>query len=162
MSEPEPIDRIMRKIKKKWEADPEGWSVLGNVDRDGNREMFINQAPNSYWLKMRTITAHKNLAFGKELRNIDDEINEKVYGSKANNATKPIQSQQDLIQLFGLMVPSKKDILYTAGVERFSPDLAKEQKEIINEKETDADKIYRLYLRKKFQREFEFRENMYL
>ncbi|MHA1672097.1 MAG: hypothetical protein ACTSYI_00590 [Promethearchaeota archaeon] len=162
MSDPEPIDRIMRKIKKKWDADPEDWSVLGNVDRDGNREMFINQAPNSYWLKMRTVTAHQNMAFGKELRNIDDEINEKVYGSKTNNATKPIQSQQDLIQLFGLMVPSKKDILYTAGVERFSPDLAKEQKVLIDEKETDADKIYRLYLRKKWLREHELRENMYL
>ncbi|MHA1519242.1 MAG: hypothetical protein ACTSRK_03575 [Promethearchaeota archaeon] len=162
MNEPESIDRIMLKIKKKWEADPEGWSVLGNVDRDGNREMFINQAPNSYWLKMRTVTAKNQMAYGRELHNIDDEINEKIYGSREKNSGKPIQNKLDLIQLFGMMVPSEKEILYTAGVERFSPDLAKKQKEIIEEKETDADKIYRLYLRKKFQREFEFRENMYL
>lgn len=160
MTEPEPIDKIMRKIKKKWDKDPEGWSVLGNVDRDGNREMFINQAPNSYWLKMRTLTSQSNMAYGKELRNIDDEINEKLLNT--SNKPKKLQNKDDLMQIFGMMVPSKKDVIYTAGVERFSPDLAKEHKTKIEEKESEADKLYRMYLRKKWLREQELRENMYL
>ena len=149
----------MRKIKKKWDKDPEGWSVFGNVDRDGNREMFINQAPNSYWLKMRTITAHNQMAFGKELRNIDDEINQKIGG---RHNQKKIQSKEELLQIFALMTPSEKEYLYTAGVERFSPKFVESHKMKIEEKETDADKLYRLYLRKKWQREQEMRENMYL
>ncbi|WP_457556748.1 hypothetical protein [Candidatus Harpocratesius sp.] len=160
MTEPEPIGKIMRKIKSKWEKDPEGWSVIGNIDKDGNREMFINQAPNSYWLKMRTVTAHSHMAFGRELHNIDEEINEKIYGSKKQ--PKQIKNKQDLLQIFGLMTPSEKNILYTTGIERFSPQLAKTQKEKIEEKESEADKLYRLYLRKKWEREQELRENMYL
>lgn len=159
MSDPEPIGKIMRKIKSKWDKDPEGWSVFGNIDRDGNREMFINQAPNSYWLKMRTVTAQSHMAFGKELRNIDEEINHKI---SSLDQGKKIQTKDDLLQIFALMTPSEKDLLYTAGVERISPNLVQQHKKKIEEKESDADKLYRLYLRKKWQREQEMRENLYL
>ena len=37
MSDPEPVDHVMRKIKKKWDNDPNNWSVISNEDKDGNR-----------------------------------------------------------------------------------------------------------------------------
>jgi hypothetical protein len=161
MSEPEEISTIMKKIKKKWDSDPENWSVLGNVDKDGNREMLISQQPNSYWLKMRTLTSRSNMAYGKQLKNIDHEINQKL---QINNLSKPIKSKEELIQLFGMMVPDprKKDIMYMFGVEKFSPKQMENQKDIIEEKNPDADRLYRLYLRKKWEREQALREGMYL
>jgi len=160
MGEPEPIEGVMRKIQRKWENDKEGWSVLGNVDKDGNREMLISQSPNSYWLKMRTINAYSQMALGKELKSIDDEISKEIQGS--TNVALPINSQEDLMHIFGMMVPSHKDVIYTAGVERFSPKIMNDQKSKVEQKEPEADKLFRLYLRKKWEREQELRENMYL
>lgn len=161
MNNPEDISVIMKKIKKKWDADPENWSVLGNVDKDGNREMLISQQPNSYWLKMRTLTSQSNMAYGKELTRIDDEINFKLNEGK--NA-KSITSKEELVQLFGMMVPDnqKKDMIYMSGVEKYSPEHMKHQKEKIEEKNPEADKLYRLYLRKKWEREQALREGMYM
>ena len=44
MVDTEPIDHVMRKIKKKYDTDQENWNVIGNADKDGNREMFISAA----------------------------------------------------------------------------------------------------------------------
>ncbi len=161
MNDPDDISVIMKKIKKKWDSDPENWSVLGNVDKDGNREMLISQQPNSYWLKMRTLTSQSNMAYGKELTNIDDEINNQLFGEKK---AKQITSKEELIQLFGMMVPDsrKKDMIYMSGVEKFSPKHMEHQKDKIEEKNPEADKLYRLYLRRKWEREQALREGMYM
>ena len=147
----------MRKIKKKWDNDPNNWSVISNEDKDGNREMFINQNPNTYWLKMKQISPYSNLALGTELKSIDDEITKK-YGDKSQS----IKSKQDLMQLFGMMTPSKNDILYTTGVERFSPELSNEMKGKIEEKSPHADKEFRKKIREKWERDHFDREGMYL
>lgn len=160
MVDPKPIDSIIRKIKKKWDKDKENWSIFSNYDRDGNKEMFITQAPNSYWLKMKTVTARSKMAYGVEVKNLDEEINKNINTLEKTHR-KP-NSQQELMQLFGLIVPSKKDILYTTGVEQISPQKVQNQKEKIEEKEKDADKLFRLYLRKKWQREQALRDGMYL
>ncbi len=160
MVDPKPIDSIIRKIKKKWEADKENWSILSNHDKDGNKEMLITQAPNSYWLKMKTVTARSKMAYGVEIKNLDEEISNNIKNHKKINGK--INTQQELMQLFGLVVPSKKDILFTTGVEQISPQKVQNQKEKIEEKEKDADKLYRLYLRRKWEREQALREGMYL
>ena len=160
MVDPKPIDSIIRKIKKKWDKDKENWSIISNHDRDGNKEMLITQAPNTYWLKMKTVTARSQMAYGVEIKNLDDEIGKKIKThEKIHGKT---NTKQELMQLFGLIVPSKKDILYTAGVEQISPQKVQDQKEKIEEKEKDADKLFRLYLRKKWEREQALREGMYL
>jgi len=160
MPEPKPIDSIIRKIKKKWDMDKEDWSILSNHDKDGNKEMLITQAPNSYWLKMKTVTARSQMAYGVELKNLDEEINKKLETQKKIDG-KP-NTKQELMQLFGLIVPSKKDILYTAGVEQISPQKVQNQKDKIEDKEKDADKLFRLYLRRKWEREQALRDGMYL
>ena len=109
---------------------------------------------------MENINLTDTFAEFKELKNIDEEINKEIRGS--TNVSLPINSNEDLMHLFGLMVPSRKDVIYTAGVERFSPKLVAEQKTKIEEKESDADKLFRMYLKKKWEREQELRENMYL
>lgn len=160
MTNPEPIEKIIKKIKRKWDQDKEDWHVISGVDKDGNHEMLINQAPHTYWLKMRQITANNTMAFGKELTNIDDEITKQIHGESART----IHNKQDLLQLFGMMVPSKKDnMVYTmAGTEKFSNEHIAQQKVKIEDKESDADKLYRLYLQKKWERQQQLRENMYM
>ncbi|MHA1720277.1 MAG: hypothetical protein DRO88_13195 [Promethearchaeia archaeon] len=160
MVDPEPIDRVIRKIKKKWDADKENWSVISNHDKDGNKEMIITQAPNSYWLKMKTITARSTMAYGLEIKNLDDEINKKIKTNKKISGKSNVE--QELKQLFGLIVPSKKNIYYTTGIEEISPQKVQHQKDKIEEKQKDADKLYRLYLRKKWEREQALRDGMYL
>ena len=78
MVDTEPIDHVMRKIKKKYDTDQENWNVIGNADKDGNREMFISQQPNTYWLKMKQINAYSHMVLGSELTNLDDEINKNI------------------------------------------------------------------------------------
>jgi len=78
MSDPEPIDHIMKRMKKKYDEDKETWNVISSEDRDGNREMLINHAPNTWWLKMKQVNPYNYLSAGKELHNIDDEINERI------------------------------------------------------------------------------------
>ena len=60
-----------------------------------------------------------------------------------------IKSPQELMQLFGMVTPSKKDVIYTAGVERFSPAQGNDLKMKIEEKRPDADKNFRKALRRK-------------
>lgn len=161
MADPDSIEKTIKKIKKKWEEDPENWSVLSGTDTDGNHEFLINQAPNAYWLKMRKISERSSMALGKELRSIDNDITKNSTGERT---LKPIQSEADLLQLFGLVVPSKKDntIYSMAGAGLHSQTKMLTQKDKIEEKETDADKMYRLYLQKKWAREQALREGMYL
>ncbi len=160
MVDPKPIDSIIRKIKKKWDVDKENWSILSNHDKDGNKEMLITQAPYSYWLKMKTVTARSQMAYGKEIKNLDEEISKNIETNKKIQGK--LNTKQELMQLFGLIVPSKKDIIYTAGVEQISPLKVQIQKDKIEEKEKDADKLFRLYLRRKWEREQALREGMYL
>jgi hypothetical protein len=153
----EPIDHVMQKIKKKYDSDQENWSVLGNSDKDGNREMFISQQPNTYWLKMKQINPYSHMALGTELTNIDDEINKNI-----GTSGKKINSQQELMQLFGMVTPSKKDVIYTAGIERYSPPASNELKNKVEEKEPDADKNFRKALRQKWEKEYFDREGIYM
>ena len=157
MADPEPIEEIMQKVKRKWDIDKENWSVISNFDKDGNKEMIISQTPNAYWLKMRTISAYNAMAYGKEIRNLDDEI-AKESKNNANNA----DSKEKLLQLFGMIVPTRKDLIYTTGIEKVSLPEIQSSKMKIEQKEADADKLFRLYLRKKWEREHELRNNMYL
>lgn len=160
MGDVEPIDGVIRKIKKKWDQDPENWSVLGNIDKDGNNEMLISQAPNTWWLKMRAVNAYQNMAFGKELTNLDTEINKQILADP--NYVKKLNPQEEMLRLFGMVVPSKKDMIYTSGVELHSPKLVKTQKEKIEEKESEADRLFRKYLREKWAKEQFEREGLYM
>lgn len=156
MSDPEPIDHIMKRMKKKYDEDKENWNVISSEDKDGNREMLINHAPNTWWLKMKQVNPYNYLSAGKELHNIDDEINEKIGKSPK------LDPQKELMQMFGMMVPSKQDILYTTGVERFSPGLAQDCVKRIEEKNPDLDREFRKSIRKRWEKEHFDREGLYL
>jgi hypothetical protein len=156
MDDFEPIDMMMKRMKKKYDEDNENWRVLSNQDKDGNREMFIQHAPNTWWLKMRQINPVNYMSAGKEIRNLDDEITKQI-----GNPSIPNQ-EQDMLQLFGMMVPTKKDIIYTTGIERFSPQMAQDQVQKIEEKNPDLEREFRLHLRRKWAKEQAEKENLYL
>ncbi len=159
----EPIDKTLRKIKKKWDKDQENWTVFSNIDRDGNREMMINQAPTTWWLKMKQISPYNSMAYGKEIRNIGSEITEKIEesGGKAISKNKDLLKQLGLFAM-GVPIPKKEEILYTSGVEMHNPEVVNTQKAEAEEKETDADRLYRKYLREKWKRTQQLRDNMYM
>ena len=164
MSDPEPIDKIIKKIKKKYDKDSENWSVNSSIDKDGNKEMLISQQPNSYLLKMRALTAKTNMSYGKELKNLDEEINKEIESHTPKNSKK-INNKEELLQLFGMMVPinpKKKDVIYMSGIEHISSNRMNQQKLKIDEKESNADKLFRYYLRKRWEREQALRNSMYL
>ncbi len=162
MGKIEPIDKTLKKIKKKWEQDKEGWSVLSNVDKDGNKEMMISQAPNTWWLKMKQITPYRNMAFGQDVKNMNDEIDQKIQSLGGDKGKKDPELLKRLgLFAMGVPVPKKKEMLFTSGVEMHNSELVEEQKEIIEEKDKDADRLYRKYLREKWKRTQQLRDNMY-
>lgn len=158
----EPIDQTLKKIKKRWDDDKEGWYVLSNIDRDGNKEMIIGQEPYSWWLKMRTVTPYEHMAYGKEIRNIGEEINEKIRRKQAK-ALDPNEQLFKQLGLFamGVPIPKKQEILFTSGMHLHDPESVNEHKNIVEEKEKDADALYRKYLREKWKRIHQLRDNMY-
>jgi hypothetical protein len=157
MGDPVEIDHVMHKIKRKYDSDPTNWKVISNEDKDGNREMFISQQPNTYWLKMKQINPYSHMALGTELTNIDDEISKQLHDNSNS-----IKSKKDLMQLFGMVTPSKKDVIFTTGVEHYSPELSNETKKKIEEKDSNADVEFRKKIREKWRKEQVEREGMYL
>jgi hypothetical protein len=155
MSDPEPIGDIMNRMKRKYDQDKHNWNVVSNQDKDGNREMLVNHDPNTWWLKMRQINPLSYLSAGKELHNIDEEINQKI-GKQSK-----VDPEKELLQLFGMMTPTKKDIIYTSGIERYSPPLVKDQIQKIEEKNPDLDKNFRQHIRKKWEKEYYDRDALY-
>lgn len=154
----EPLGNIIKGIKKKYDKDKENWKVMGGVDKVGNTDLIISQNPNLWWIKSKAIdgTGFRNISYGKELRNIDDDIlNE--FNRKKNDPKEVFHS------LFGMSVPvSHKDIITAAGIQRIAPREMNLLKKRINSKYPDTELHLRKKIKKTWKRNFPTRDNIYL
>ena len=66
-----PISSIVKKIKKKYDEDKEGWQVHGGVDNNYNHDLVISQQPNTWWIKSKPVDPYRSISFGKEFKNVD-------------------------------------------------------------------------------------------
>ena len=161
MSEdPEALGNIIKGIKKKYDKDKENWRVMGGVDKVGNTDLIISQNPNLWWIKSKAIDQNpmnqRAISYGKELRNIDDDINKEFNRKK-------IDSKDVFHSLFGMSVPvSQKDIITAAGIQRIAPREMNVLKKRIDGKFPDTELHLRKKINKSWKKNFPIRDNIYL
>ena len=161
MSEdPEALGNIIKGIKKKYDKDKENWRVMGGVDKVGNTDLIISQNPNLWWIKSKAIDQNpmnqRAISYGKELRNIDDDINKEFNRKK-------IDSKDVFHSLFGMSVPvSQKDIITAAGIQRIAPREMNVLKKRIDNIHPDTELHLRKKINKSWKKNFPIRDNIYL
>lgn len=149
-----PIKTIIKKMKKDYDKDPKGWRIIGSKDNQGNADTFITKKPDAYWLKSKMLSPYSSLTMGSEIRNIEKDIDEKV-GKK--------MSSDDMLRLFGMIVPVKKDQnIIATGIEKFSQDHGDYLKKIIDER--DSNLAFQLARRvdEEFTKKYPQRKNLYI
>ena len=66
----EPIGKILKKIKRRFDADPENWQVVSGVDKLGNKDLFIGQQPRLWQIKSKPLSPLTSIAMGTSVRHL--------------------------------------------------------------------------------------------
>ncbi|MBD3193503.1 MAG: hypothetical protein GF317_00495 [Candidatus Lokiarchaeota archaeon] len=149
-----PISDIAKKMKKHYDKDPKDWKIIGSKDKHGNTDTFINKKPNTYWLKSRSLSPFSALSMGTVVRNLEKDIDEETYGKNL--------SQKDLLRLFGMVVPVKKDKnVIASGIENYSNEKGEFLKKLIKERNSNLGYQLARKIDKKFRYEYPRRDEMY-
>ncbi|MEJ2277448.1 MAG: hypothetical protein P8Y70_06825 [Candidatus Lokiarchaeota archaeon] len=151
----EPVQNIFKKIKKEYDKDPKDWKVIGSRDNHGNNDTFITKKPNSFWLKSKQLSPFSSLSMGSVIRNIDRDIDEEVFGKK--------MSRDDMLRLFGMVVPINKDKSITAaGIENFSQKKGEHLKKVIKENRSNLEYSLAKRIDEEFTKKHPQRKGLYL
>lgn len=149
-----PISDIVKKMKKEYDKDPKEWSLIGSKDEHGNSDTFIQKKPNAYWLKSKMLSPYSALSMGTIVRKIDQDIDEKI-GKKL--------TQEDMLRLFGMVVPIKKDkSVVAAGIEKFSQHHGDYIKKIIYERDSNLGYQLAKRIDQEFYKKYPQRKNLYI
>ncbi|TFG19630.1 MAG: hypothetical protein EU529_16090 [Promethearchaeota archaeon] len=149
-----PISDLVKKMKKEYDKDPKEWSLIGSKDEHGNSDTFIQKKPNAYWLKSKMLSPYSALSMGTIVRKIDQDIDEKI-GKKL--------TQEDMIRLFGMVVPIKKDkSVVAAGIEKFSQHHGDYIKKIISERDSNLGYQLAKRIDQEFYKKYPQRKNLYI
>ncbi len=149
-----PISDLVKKMKKEYDKDPKEWSLIGSKDEQGNSDTFIQKKPNAYWLKSKMLSPYSALSMGTIVRKIDQDIDEKI-GKKL--------TQEDMLRLFGMVVPVKKDkSVVAAGIEKFSQYHGDYIKKIIYERDSNLGYQLAKRIDQEFYKKYPQRKNLYI
>ena len=151
-----PIKPIIKKLKKDYDKDPNGWRVIGSRDDQGNTDTFITKKPNTYWLKSKMLSPYSSLTMGSIVRNIDKDIEEEVGKGKA-------LSPDEMFRLFGMVVPIKKDKnIVAAGIEKYSQQHGDYLKKIVSERDSNLEYQLAKRIDEEFTKKHPQRKNLYI
>jgi len=151
-----PIKPIIKKLKKEYDKDPNDWRVIGSKDEHGNTDTFITKKPNAYWLKSKMLSPYSSLSMGSIIRNIDRDIDESLGIGKN-------LSPNDLLRLFGMIVPIKKDQnIVATGIEKYSQTHGDYLKKIISERDANLEYQMVRKIDSEFIKKYPQRKNMYI
>jgi len=149
-----PIKTVIKKMKKDYDKNPEGWRIIGSSDKHGNTDTFITKKPDAYWLKSKMLNPYSSLTMGSLVRNIDKDIDEKV-GKKL--------SSEDMLRLFGMIVPVKKDQnIIAAGIEKYSQQHGDYLKKVIHESNSNLGYQLARRVDEEFTKKYPQRKNLYI
>ena len=149
-----PIGPVVKKMKKEYDKDPKGWSLIGTKDDHGNSDTFITKKPNTFWLKSKMLSPYSALSMGSVARNIDKDIDNKV-----GNTLTP----DDMLRLFGMVVPVSKDQnIITAGIEKFSQQHGGMIKTAIAEQKPNLEYSLAKRIDEEFTKKHPQRKNLYI
>ena len=149
-----PISSVVKKMKKEYDKDPKDWRVIGSKDDNGNSDTFITKKPNAYWLKSKQLSPYSALSMGTVVRNLDKDIDERIGKRMAPN---------DMLRLFGMFVPIKKDQNVIASViEKYSQEHGNYLKELIKERDPNIGHILGRRIDKEFSKRHPQRRSLYI
>jgi len=149
-----PVKEIIKKIKRKYDSDPEDWRVTGCNDKNGNLDTFITHPPNTFWLKSKAINPFSAISYGSVVRHLDDEINKEIDKKL---------TPDEMLRLFGFIVPvSSNNAIITSGIERFSQQKGKFLKEKITEKKKSLAQSLARKVDGEFSKRYPQRKNLYI
>ncbi|MFX1379747.1 MAG: hypothetical protein ACFFA4_11720 [Promethearchaeota archaeon] len=149
-----PIGSVVKKMKKEYDKDRKNWRVIGSNDREGNLDTIITKKPNIYWLKSKQLSPYSALSMGTVVRNLDKDIDEKI-GIK--------MSSNDMLRLFGMIVPIKKDQnVIATGIEKYSQEHGDYFKKLINEREPNIGPALGRRIDKEFSKKYPQRRGLYI
>ena len=149
-----PIRPIIKTLKKEYDKDPNGWRIIGSKDDKGNSDTFITKKPDAFWLKSKMINPYSSLTMGSVVRNIDRDIDEQI-GKKL--------SQDDMLRLFGMVVPVKQDQnIVAAGIEKYSQQHGDYLKKIVGENNPNLGYQMAKKIDGEFIKKFPQRKNLYI
>ena len=150
----EPINSLVKKMKKHYDKDPKNWRIIGNKDEGGNTDTFIEKKPNTYWLKSKSLNPYSALSMGTVVKNLDKEIDEKI-GKEI--------SPDDALRLFGLAVPiNKEKNIVAAGIEKYSKTHGDHLKKVISEQNPNLGYLMARKIDNEFRKRYPQRDNLYL
>ncbi|MBN2154575.1 MAG: hypothetical protein JW776_00840 [Candidatus Lokiarchaeota archaeon] len=160
-SEIKPLSSIIKKIKKKYDQDKEGWQVHGGVDDQFNHDLIISQKPSTFWLKSKPIDPYRSISFGKELKNIDlTDLDQKIA---SESTSKMMKKNETFHSMFGMSVPiSEQELINAMGIARIAPQEMKTLKQRVQEKYPSSEKKLREKVKKKWQKNYPQRDNIFL
>ena len=149
-----PVSSIVKKMKKNYDRDPKDWRVIGSKDKDGNLDTFITKKPDAYWLKSKQLGPYSSLSMGSYVRNIDKDIDSKG-GKKL--------SPEDMLRLFGIVVPIKKDQnVVAAGIEKYSQQHGDYLKKVIGERDSNIGHQMARRIDEEFTKKHPQRKNLFI
>ncbi len=161
-SDIKPISSIVKKIKKKYDDDKEGWSIQGGKDSHGNHDLLISQNPNTWWLKSKPIDPYRSISYGKELKNLDLKDLDQEIASETNQKLKN-KKKEAFHSLFGMSVPiSDSELVNALGIARVAPKEINTLKHRIDEKYPNSELHLKKKVKKKWQKAYPDRDNIFL
>jgi hypothetical protein len=150
----EPINSIVKKMKKHYDKDSKEWRIISNLDKKGNTDTFIEKKPNTYWLKSKALNPYSALSMGTVIKNLDKEIDEKIGKEFSPN---------DALRLFGMAVPiNRNKNIVAAGIEKYSQSHGDHIKQIISEQKPNVGYQMARKIDRKFRKRYPQRDNLYL
>jgi hypothetical protein len=161
-SDIKPISSIIKKIKKKYDEDKEGWSVQGGVDNNHNHDLIISQKPNTWWLKSKPVDPYRSISFGKEFKNVDlTDLDEEIASETNKNWKK--KKNEAFHSLFGMTVPvSEQELINAMGVARIAPNEMKTLKHRVQDKYPNTEANLMKKVKKKWEKKYPQRDNIFL
>lgn len=148
-----PIQSVVKKMKKDYDKDPKDWRIIGSKDKDGNSDTFITKKPNAYWLKSKQLSPFTALSMGTVVKKIDQEIDEQ---------TGKTLTPEDMLRLFGIVVPVKDKSIIASGIEKFSQSHGDYLKKLISEQNANLGYQMAKRIDEEFTRKYPQRKNLYI
>ena len=149
-----PISSVIKKMKKEYDKNRKDWRVIGSNDNHGNLDTFISKKPNTFWLKSKQLSPYSALSMGTVVRNLDEDIDEKV-GRK--------MSPNDMLRLFGMIVPIKNNQnIIASGIEKFSQEHGDYLKKLITDRNPNIGPALGRRIDKEFSKKHPQRRGLYI
>lgn len=140
------------------DKDPKNWKVIAGRTPQSYNDLFFCQSNkeeenvNLWQIKTENMSPYNILGVGTKIKNIDNEIIEKI--EKEGKPATPSH-------IFGMLVPQKKGIIAAAGPMNYSDKKVHSIKEDISERNSVLEKLLKKRLKELIEKEHPNRFDMF-